>query len=159
MEIINEQDVAPMAKTSPKGAFGHSRRHMSLALGGKKDVGVWGGGHPFDVELTTLPAGKQNYPFHAHAAQWEYYIILAGSGRILDNNRQWHALKAGDHVVCPPGEAHLIENDGKVDLLYYVIADHYPSDVTTYPNTGKRNLKPEFKIVRITEADYYEGEE
>jgi len=44
-------------------------------------------------------------------------------------------------------------------LEYFVIADHHPADVTTYPKTGKRQLKPEGRFVRLQDADYYEGEE
>ena len=40
-----------------------------------------------------------------------------------------------------------------------MIADHHRADVTSYPNTGKRHLKPEYRVVSITDADYYEGEE
>lgn len=130
-----------------------------MALGGKKDQGLWGGGHPFDVELARLPTGKKNFPFHAHAAQWEHYIILSGSGRFLDSAKEWHKVEAGDHIVCPPGEAHLLENDGREELVYYVISDHHPADITTYPNTNKRQLKPEYRIVKTTESDYYQGEE
>ena len=48
------------------------------ALGAPRDAGVAGGGHPFDVELTKLPPGATNFPFHAHAAQWEVYLVLMG---------------------------------------------------------------------------------
>jgi hypothetical protein len=50
-------------------------------------------------------------------------------------------------------------NDSDQDLVYFVLADHYPADVTTYPHTGKRQLKPEYRCVRVSDADYYEGEE
>lgn len=159
MNKINEENVEVEHRRSPKGTFELFRKHISIALGGKQHSGTWDGGHPFDVELTTLPPGKKNYPFHSHAAQWEYYIILSGEGRFLSNDETWHAVQAGDHIVCPPGEAHQIENNSEADLVYYVIADHYPADVTTYPHTGKRQLKPELKLVNIEQAKYYDGEE
>lgn len=158
MKKINESEVEVGERRSPKGDFELDRQHISIALGGKKDIGVWGGGHPFDIEKTVLLPGKKNYPLHSHAAQWEYYLVISGKG-LLRGDFEETRLVAGDHVVCPPGEAHQIENDGEEDLVYFVIADHHPADVTSYPNTGKRQLKPEFRFIQATDVDYYEGEE
>jgi len=159
MKMINESDVPMESRKSPKGAYELSRKHISLALGGKKDQGTWAGGHPFDIELSRLPVGKKNFPFHSHAAQWEHYIFVSGTGRFLDHEKNWYEVKSGDHIVCMPGEAHLLENNGKEELVYYVVSDHHPADITTYPNTNKRHLKPEYRIVETTESDYYRNEE
>ena len=159
MKKINEADVEVEERSSPKGVFALRRQHLSFALGGKKDGGLWAGGFPFDVELATLLPGKKNYPFHSHAAQWEHYIILSGSGKFLDDDREWHSITVGDHLICEPGKAHQIWNDGDEQLRYYVIADHHPADVTSYPETGKRQIKPEYKVIQYKEVDYYEDEE
>ena len=159
MHIVNERDVPVEQRESPKGVFGISRQHVSLALGGVKDVGEWGGGHPFDVELSTIPPGKKNYPHHAHAAQTEYYLIVAGRGTFIDGVGAAVPIRAGDHLIVPPGEAHQIVNDSDADLKYYVIADHHRADVTTYLKTGKRQIKPELRCVRMEDVDYYDGEE
>jgi len=50
-------------------------------------------------------------------------------------------------------------NDSEQELVYFVLADHHPADVTTYPDTGKRQINPEYRCVRLSDADYYEGEE
>lgn len=113
----------------------------------------------FDVELTTLPPGKINYPLHSHAAQTEHYIILSGSGLFRDDAAKEERLQAGDHLICHPGDAHQIENDGPDPLVYYVIADHHRADVSIYSRTGKRHLKPDYRVVTIQDADYYAGEE
>jgi uncharacterized cupin superfamily protein len=159
MRLINQSEVPVDRKKSPRGAFELARQHISLALGGVKDEGPWGGGHPFDVERVVLFPGKKNYPYHAHAAQTEYYIVLGGRGQAIDGAGKSNPIEAGDHFICLPGEAHQIVNDSDRDLEYLVIADHHRADVTVYPKTGKRNLKPEGRIVRVTDADYYEGEE
>jgi len=159
MRTINESQVKEEHRTSPKGAYEIFRKHISLALGGVKDVGPWGGGHPFDVELVKIPAGKKNYPLHSHAAQTEYYIIISGSGVLVHGEGASQPVKAGDHVILSPGEAHELVNNSKQDLVYFVLADHHRADVTSYPHTGKRQIKPEYRCVRVTEADYYEGEE
>ncbi len=159
MRKINIADVAAEQRRSPKGRFELERKHVSLALGGKKDAGEWAGGHPFDVELTTLLPGKRNFPLHSHAAQTEHYIVLSGNGILRDAEGKEHSLAPGDHAICHPGDAHQIENTGTEPLIYYVIADHHRADVTSYPRTGKRQLKPEYRVVHVSEADYYADEE
>jgi len=159
MRILNESEVPEEHRVSPKGRYELHRRHVSLALGGIKDTGAWGGGHPFDVELTRLPPGKRNYPAHSHAAQTEYYLIISGSGTVRDSTGTDQPIRAGDHFVVPPGEVHQLHNSGDMDLIYYVIADHHRADVTTYPATGKRQVKPEMRIVTLADVPYYDGEE
>lgn len=124
-----------------------------------KDIGQWGGGHPFDVELTQLPPGKRNFPLHSHAAQTEFYIILAGTGLLHHDQGEPDCLCAGDHLICHPGDAHQIENNGKEMLTYYVITDHHRADVGTYTRTGKRWLHPERRVVNVEDAEYYDDEE
>jgi uncharacterized cupin superfamily protein len=159
MKKINIAEVPVEHRHSPKGRFELKRQHVSLALGGIKNVGPWGGGHPFDIELTTMPPGKTNYPIHSHAAQTEHYIILSGTGLLRDDKGGEARLVAGDHVICHPGDAHQIQNDGSEPLLFYVIADHHRADVVTYPHTGKRWLTPEGRVVTTADAGYYAGEE
>lgn len=159
MKKINIADVPSEQRRSPKGSYELSRQHVSLALGGKKDLGPWGGGHPFDIELTTLPPGKKNYPLHSHAAQTEHYIILSGSGIFHGDGEAQLTVVAGDHLICLPGESHQLENTGSDNLVYYVIADHHPADITTYPHTGKRQLKPEYRVVDVSDVNYYRDEE
>jgi uncharacterized cupin superfamily protein len=159
MKKININEVSKEIIASPKGDFALTRQHISIALGGLKDKGPWAGGHPFDIELSTLAPDKKNYPLHAHAAQTEFYIILRGSGAIIDHDGRTHPIEAGDHFIAHPGKAHQIINNSESDLTYYVIADQHPADITTYPKTGKRMLKPENKCVFLQAADYYDGEE
>jgi uncharacterized cupin superfamily protein len=159
MNKVNQSKVEVEHEKSPGGSFEIVRRHISVALGGKRDVGVWDRGHPFDVELAVIPKGKRAYPYHAHAAQTEYYIFVSGSGIFVDGVGQEHAVSVGDHVIVHPGEAHQVVNKSDQDLRYYVIADNHRSDVSTYPKTGKRFIKPETRCVRVEDAEYYLGEE
>ena len=124
---VNQADVPEDHRLSPKGNYEIHRRHISLALGGVKDTGEWGGGPPFDVEMARIPPGTTGYPLHSHAAQTEYYIILSGSGLLRSQSGE-QALRAGDHFICLPGIAHQLRNTGSEDLCYYVIADHHPAD-------------------------------
>jgi uncharacterized cupin superfamily protein len=159
MHIVNQSSVAIEHRKSPKGIYEIIRKHISVALGTTRDVGAWGGGHPFEVELARIPPGKKSFPYHSHAAQTEYYAVLAGNGIVKDEAGKDTPIKAGDHFIFLPGEAHQIANDSSADLEYLVIADNHRADVTTYPNTGKRQIKPEMRCIRPVAADYFEGEE
>ncbi len=158
MRKINISQVAETAQHSPKGVFAVFRKHISLALGGLKDVGVFGGGHPFDLELVRVPSGHAAWPLHSHSAQWELYVIISGSGAVRTPSEHV-AVSAGDVFIHPPKEAHQLRNTGSDDLVYYVIADHALADVIHYPDSDKWFTKPQRKSFRMLEVDYYEGEE
>lgn len=164
MKKINQEQVAWDEIKSPKGKFHLFRRHLSLALGGKKDTGTWGGGHPFDLELTRLPPGATNWPYHTHSVQWELYVILGGRGLARTPAGEIE-IGPGDCIVNPPGEPHQIRNPGPGDLVYYVIADNPPLELGEYPDSRKMVMKRcvdgkfERKVFTINEVDYYQGEE
>lgn len=158
MKKVNISQVPEAVQKSPKGKFSVFRRHISIALGGLKDVGIFGGGHPFDLELVRVPAHHCAWPYHSHSAQWELYVILSGSGEVRTESGTTQA-GPGDAFIHPPNEAHQLRNIGNDDLVYYIIADHAPADVTHYPDSGKWFVKPQRKAFRMQELDYYEGEE
>ena len=83
MTRTHTEDLPWTAQNSPKGKYGIQRRSVSQAAGGQKDIGTWGGGHPFDLEIHRIPPGKINFPLHEHSAQWEAYYILSGSGEVI----------------------------------------------------------------------------
>lgn len=134
------------------------RRHISLALGGKKDAGTWDDGHPFDLELTRIPPNAINWPHHAHSTQWELFVILSGCGEVRTTVGKFE-IGAGDCFVHPPGEPHQIHNTGTEDLIFYVVADNPASDIISYPDSNKWFIKPQRKAFEMTEVDYYKGEE
>jgi uncharacterized cupin superfamily protein len=134
------------------------RKHLSVALGGKRDIGTWDGGHPFDVELVRIPPGARNFPLHQHSAQWEFYLILEGSGEV-SNGTLTRPLAAGDALIFPPEEPHQIVNTGSNDLCYYVIATNQQADVSFYPENGQWSIKPQRKHFAMNEVPYYQPEE
>jgi uncharacterized cupin superfamily protein len=159
MPRINLEELPWTEQRSPKGKYCVLRKPISLALGGKKDVGTFGGGHPFDVELIRVPPGAINWPYHAHSAQWELYLVVAGQGEVRTPEGRF-PVRPGDCLLHPPGEAHQIQNTAETeDLLYYVVADHSPADVTEYPDSGKYGIKPQRKTFVMQEIDYFLGEE
>ena len=161
MNKINEADIPEEHRVSPKGAFETRRKHISVEMREGKIIstGPWEGGPPFDVELTVLPPGKKNYPYHSHASAWEYYIFLSGTGKFRDENNEWHEVKAGDHVQCANGQAHQILNHSDQDLVFYVIANNTEVEIAEYPDTGKVLILPQRKLGYISEEEYYDKEE
>ena len=143
---------------SPGGKFRSSFRNISVALGGTRNVGPWGGGHPFDLQLRRIPPGASVCPYHSHLGQWELYVIRAGNGTARAGDGP-HPVKAGDVYVHPPGEPHQLTNSGTADLEVFIVADNPPMDACYYPDSDKWALRPPGKIFRLTEVDYLDGEE
>lgn len=143
---------------SPRGKYGSFTRDISLALGGVRDTGPWGGGHPFDLQQRRVPAGRAVCPLHAHSIQSELFIVLAGTATVhgLEGTA---AVAADDVFFQPPGTAHQIVNTGTEDFVFYVIADNVPADSTFYPRSNKWQMKPQRKFFRMIETEYYDGEE
>jgi uncharacterized cupin superfamily protein len=143
--------------SSPSGKYDSSYRDISFALGGIRDVGTWAGGHPFDLQMRKVPPGAAICPLHAHTVQWELFVAVAGTAtvRTLEGLTP---VRPGDVVLQTPGTAHQIINTGTDDFIVHVIADHSPADSTWYPDSQKWNLKPQRKIFRMTETDYFDGE-
>ncbi|MBL9217833.1 MAG: cupin domain-containing protein [Opitutaceae bacterium] len=143
---------------SPKGKFAQSYKDISGAVGDVR--GGWPRkGHPFNLEIEKVPPGKASCPFHRHSAQWELFVIISGTGTVRANQSRFR-VKAGDVIMHPPGEAHQIINTGKRDLVFYLIADNPPVDGCHYPDSKKwSSIRPHRRIFRISEVDYYDGEE
>jgi uncharacterized cupin superfamily protein len=144
---------------SPSGKYRCYLRNVSLALGGKKDVGTWAGGHPFDLQIRRVPPGATVCPFHAHQAQWELFVVIAGEATIRVNDER-QVVRAGEAFLQTPGTAHQIVNSGREDFVFQVIADNPQYDSTYYPDSKKWMVKPARKVFRESSAvDYFDGEE
>lgn len=156
--VINVHTMPWSSTRSPQGRFEVAQRDVSLALGGQKDVGLWGGGHPFDVAMVSVPQGAANWPMHRHTTQWEFYIVLSGTGELRSEERAT-PVGPGDCCLLPPGVPHQVSNTGEEPLIYYVIADNPPADISYYPDSDKWMIKPQRKWFKMTEVDYYQGED
>ncbi len=161
---VNTDDLPWTPRQSPSGKFSFRQQDISLALGGKRDEGVEAGGHPFDLARVLLDPGKRNWPLHAHANQWELFLITSGTGtwRTLDQagDERHEAIGPGDCLHCPPGLAHCLTADPDAPLEYWLIASNQPADITRYPDSGKFFIKPQRVVLRgDAVADYYDGED
>lgn len=159
MHKINTRDVPEDPWASPKGKFGGVSQGISEALGRKPLSMDLEERHPFDVEIIRLPPGKTPYPFHSHSAQWEFYHVIAGRGRVRHAHGS-DAIEAGDAFLFKPGEPHQLINDSDADLVIYVIADNPIGESCHYPDSGKWLVRsPEKRLLRGESLEYYDGEE
>jgi uncharacterized cupin superfamily protein len=158
MKKVHIDDMPWEEQKSPSGKYHSYVRNVSLALGGIRDVGTWAGGHPFDLQIRRVPPGAAVCPQHAHIIQWELFVVLSGSATVRTGEAT-EQVGVGEVFLQPPGNAHQIFNSGREDFVFYVIADNSPADSTYYPNSKKWMMKPQRKIFRMVEVDYFDGEE
>jgi len=165
---VNINEIKEDPWQSPKGKFAIAFKGISEALdrGRVRESGhrvsADGSTPPFDLELNRMPPGKPNFPFHAHSAQWEMYLIVSGKANVRDNDGATEVV-AGDAFIFGPNEPHQITNSGTEDLIYYVIADNPLGESGYYPDSGKWKLNKTSQADRVVikgnETDYFDGEE
>jgi uncharacterized cupin superfamily protein len=156
---VNTRDIPEQAFASPKGKFAQADRSISLTLGRVPDSTDLMKRHPFDVEICRIPPGKAACPYHSHSAQWEFYHVISGSGRVRDPDGMT-PIEPGDAFIFEPGRPHQISNDGAGDLVLYIVADNPIGETCHYPDSGKWLVRsPKRALIRSEPLDYFDGEE
>jgi uncharacterized cupin superfamily protein len=159
MNKVNLRDVEEQSWVSPKAKFASNDRELSVALGRKLNSTDLLERHPFDVEICRIPPGKAACPYHSHSAQWEFYHVMAGAGQVRDSGG-FTPIAKDDVFLFKPGEAHQLINDGKEELILYIVADNPIGESGYYPDSGKWMVRsPERKLIRSEGLDYLDGEE
>jgi hypothetical protein len=80
MRKVNINQIKEDPWQSPGGKYAASFKGISEALGREPASLDLSKRHPFDLEWTRVPPGKSNFPYHAHSAQWELYLVISGKG-------------------------------------------------------------------------------
>jgi len=159
---VNVSEIKEEPWQSPKGKYAVAFTGIAEALGRDPSSLDLAKRWPFDVELNRMPPGKSNFPFHAHSAQWEMYLIVSGQATVRDKDGKTDVV-AGDAFIFGPNEPHQITNSGDVDLIYYVIADNPIGESGYYVDTGKwkvnRTSAADRVVINGQETDYFDGEE
>ena len=151
MKKINTDAMPEEASFSSEGNLGAYGKDVSIALGREPDSTDLLKRHPFDVEISRIPPGKTNTPFHAHSAQWEFYHVLEDTGKVRDQEGTT-PIEAGDAFVFKPNEPHQIINDSAADLVVYVVADNPLSESAYLPDEETWIVRsPKFTKVRSVE--------
>lgn len=158
MKKVNIEDISWVERKSPKGRYHKFRRDIAEAMEKPEAGPKLPGPAPFEVEVMRLPPGARNFPLHSHTTEWEFYLIVSGTGE-MRTSELTSPLKPGDCIMNPPGEAHQITNTGDTDLVYYCIANNAGADIWHYPDSGKWGGNVFGQFFRMTKADYYDGEE
>ena len=162
MRKINLSEIPELERKSPKGKFHKFNKEISIALGRDPESLDLAKRHPFDVALTRIPPGKAYCPYHVESAQFEFYVVISGRGKVRDEKNAQHNVVAGDAFYFAPGEAHQLSNDGSEDFVYYVVADNPMNDSCYYPESKKWLVHTPpggMIVVKGLETDYFDGEE
>ena len=159
MKKINTKDIGELTWSSPKGRFAGSGLEVSEALGRKPQSTDLKERHPFDVEILRIPVGKAPYPYHSHSAQWEFYHVISGSGKVRHQDGMT-PIEPGDAFIFEPDQPHQLINDGEEVLELYVVADNPIGESGYYPDSDKYVVRsPGRKLLRSGALDYFDGEE
>lgn len=159
LRIVNTHELPEESWTSPKGKYAGAGKQVSEALGRKPRSTDLRERHPFDIEIVRIPAGKIAYPFHSHSAQWEFYHVIAGRGRVRHQDGV-SEIRTGDAFLFQPEEPHQLINDSAEELVVYVVADNPMGETCHYPDSGKWLVRsPERRILRSEPVPCFDGEE
>jgi len=155
MVKINTNEMQEEESYSPGRKYGASGKDVSIALGRVADSTDFLQRHPFVVEISRIAPGMTNTLFHSHSAQWEFYHVIEGEGKVRHQSGV-SSIKTGDAFLFKPGEPHQIINDSKHDLVVYVIADNPTSESLYLPDEKRWIVKsPGFHKVRFDSDDLY----
>jgi uncharacterized cupin superfamily protein len=118
--------------------------------------------------LTVLPPGKVQCPFHCHHGEEEMFLILEGEGELRFGDARY-PIRKHDVIACPTGGpevAHQIVNTGKTTMRYLALSNIVDVEACEYPDSGKvlvatgpreqRVLRKMFRAENT--VDYYDRE-
>jgi uncharacterized cupin superfamily protein len=126
--IMNLADIA-FDDVEENGRYTSRRGQISDRIGARK----------LGYNLTELPPGKAQCPFHSHHGDEEMFLILEGEGELRFGDSRY-PLRALDVIACPTGGAevaHQIINTGSTMMRYLAVSTREPLDTCEYPDSGK----------------------
>ena len=121
------------------------------------------GAEQIGATVYELAPGQSTFPYHWHALEEEWLIVLRGEPTLRDPDGE-RKLAEGDVVVFKRGPegGHLIRNDtgGPVRLL--MLSCESPAEICVYPDGNKVGVfGTDLRTIldASAELDYYAGEE
>jgi uncharacterized cupin superfamily protein len=133
-------------------------------------LGRQAGAERLGASLFELVPGEATFPYHAHTANEELLIVVAGHPHLRTPDG-WRQLERGDVVAFPRGEAgaHQVVNRSDRTARVLIISEMNAPEVNLYPDTGRVGAMQRAPgspgeggvwFFRPDEAgDYWEGEE
>jgi uncharacterized cupin superfamily protein len=127
------------------------------------------GARQLGYNLTVVPPGKAQRPFHNHRAEEEMFLILDGEGELRLGDRRY-PLRRHDMIAGPaggPDVARQIVDTGTSDLRYLALSTLAAVEVCEFPDSGKPSIRVEGvgapALRRVFRADatvgYYDRED
>jgi uncharacterized cupin superfamily protein len=126
--FVNLDDVE-FNDIEDNGYYTSRRAQFSARIGARK----------LGYNLTELPPGKAQCPFHSHRSEEEMFLILEGEGE-LRFGAQRYRIRRHDVIACPTGGAdvaHQIINTGSTILRYLALSSASDLDICEYPDSNK----------------------
>ena len=156
--LMNLNEVA-FDDVEENGLYTSSRGSIGRHIGAEK----------LGYNLTLLPPGKAQCPFHSHHGEEEMFLILEGEGELRFGNQRY-PIRPHDVIACPTGGAgvaHQIINTGTTPMRYLALSTIEALEVCEYPDSqkllvsasplGQPGLRKLFRAE--TTVDYYDREE
>jgi uncharacterized cupin superfamily protein len=155
--LANLDDVE-FTDIEDNGYYTSRRAQFSAGIGARK----------LGYNLTELPPGKAQCPFHSHREEEEMFLILEGEGELRFGAHSFR-IRKHDVIACPTGGpevAHQIINTGDTALRYLALSTMSPTEVCEYPDSNKVGVfagepgSPGLRKMFLGEAnvDYYDRE-
>ena len=126
------------------------------------------GARQLGYNLTELPPGKAQCPFHSHREEEEMFLILEGEGELRFGDQRFK-IRRHDVIACPTGGpevAHQIINTGETTMRYLSLSTQSTTEVCEYPDSRKIGVfattSPTSRVRGLfraeTGVDYYDRE-
>jgi uncharacterized cupin superfamily protein len=126
--IMNLDEVA-FDDVEENGKYTSKRGRIGALIGARK----------LGYNLTVVPPGKAQCPFHCHHGEEEMFLILEGEGELRFGDQRY-PIRKHDVIACPQGGpevAHQIINTGTTTLRYLALSTMSEVDTCEYPDSGK----------------------
>lgn len=157
--ILNLDEIVEFDDIEENGIYTSKRALFSASIGARQ----------LGYNLTVLPPGKVQCPFHAHRGEEEMFLILEGEGELRFGDTR-HPIRKHDVIACPTGGpevAHQIINTGTTVMRYLALSNLVDIEVCEYPDsakvslvTGRRGEPGLSKIFRAEQTvGYYDRED
>ncbi len=158
MKPIMNLDEVHFDDVEENGVYTSSRGQISDHIGARQ----------LGYNLTLLPPGKAQCPFHSHHGEEEMFFILEGEGELRFGNERF-PIRKHDVIACPTGGpevAHQIINTGPTTMRYLALSTLVDLEACEYPDSqkvlvvagprGQRILRKMFRAEAT--VDYYDRE-
>ncbi len=129
MKPVLNLDEVEFDDVEENGRYTSSRGSIGSHIGARK----------LGYNLTVLPPGKVQCPFHCHHGEEEMFLILEGEGELRFGDERY-PIRKHDVIACPTGGpevAHQIVNTGTTTMRYLALSTLAEVEACEYPDSGK----------------------